>query len=157
MDFDNEMQRLKWLLVAGVLFLLSAVFSYGELKFAVWGKTAPAKVTRTHETHNGGGFGRRGLRERTPLLAVEYQFTEADGTARSERDDVPIDWPMPENGEISVQYLPGVADSSRLEGHSRMTWVYVFLGSLAWLAYSIYKLWREATEAVRGSGRRRGR
>ena len=146
MDTENELTRFKGILFAVLAFLVSAYFSYGELKFAGWGKTAEAKVTRTHQTRN---FSKR------LLLRVEYQFTEADGTGRSERDDVAIDWPAPGTGNVTVQYLPGVAGSSRLLGNSNMMAVYIVLGCLAWLSFSGYKLWREANEALHGSGRRR--
>jgi hypothetical protein len=129
---DTELARLKGILIAGLAFIISACFSFSELKFAIWGKTAEAKATRTRDTE---GTGRRSR----PKRHLEYQYNEADGTGRSGRDSVEIDWPVPENGIYSVQYLPGVADSSRLLGHSRIVAVYLFLGCLAWLGYSGYK------------------
>jgi hypothetical protein len=143
MDRDEELARFKFLLGAAVVFLISGYFAYGELKFALLGKTAEATVIRTFNTKEMRSRGRS--RE---LLVVEYQFIEANGTARSERDDVPAGWPLPTTGKVLVQYLPGMADSSRLEGHRSLVSVFVFLAALAGLTFFIVKLWREASAAV---------
>jgi hypothetical protein len=120
-DQDEELAKLKKFIFSGVAFIISAFLSFSELKYALFSKTAEAKVTGTHDTAETGRQGRR-----IPLVAVEYQFTEADGTARSERDDVPVDFPLPSGGSVAVQYYPGVADSSRLVGQRSLTWVYFF-------------------------------
>ena len=148
MDEEEELAKLKWILFAGIAFLLSGYFSFQELKFAVWGTTAQAEVTNTFETRNS----RRG----GSLLAVEYTFTDKEGKHYSERDDVPSSWPSP-GPKVTIQYLPGVEDCSRLEGHSSKVAVWVFFGCCAWLAYSGYQLYQLASEAVDGPPRRRKR
>lgn len=147
MDEEEELKKLKWLVVALVVFLISTYYSWQELKFVVWGQTAQANVTNTFETSSGG-------RRSAPLLAVEYTFTDSATGARSERDDVPVDWPLSEN-TVTVQYLPGVVDSSRLHGHSRQSAVLIFVACAAWLGYQGFKLYREASQAVHGRGKRR--
>lgn len=144
MDQDEELAKFKRILIAGCIFLMAGYFSYQELKYAIWGTTAEATITRTFDTRE----------RRRDLLAVEYTFSDEEGRRISERDDVPIDWPLPED-KVSVQYIPGVKDSSRLEGHSSTVAVWVFLGSCAWLGFSFYKLFKEASEAVHGKRRRR--
>ena len=67
---------------------------------------ADAEVTRSQEKTS---VGRRGRSVR--VLRVEYDFTEANGTRRSERDDLPVDWSLPADGNITVQYLPGAEHS----------------------------------------------
>ena len=141
---DDELAKFKRILFAGIAFLVSAYFSYKELKFAVWGTTADATVTRTFETKN----------RRTPLLAVEYTFLDEAGKSHSERDDVSLDWPV-ESEIMTVQYLPGVDDSSRLAGHSNKVVVWIFLACTAWFAVSGFKLYKEANDAVHGKSRRR--
>lgn len=144
MDQDDEIRKFKMILVAGVAFLFSAYFSWQELKFAMWGESAEARVTRTFET----------AERRQPLLAVEYTFEDQKGRSYRERDDLPISFSAP--GEVvTVEFLPGVEDSSRIEGHSSMASVWVFLACLSWLGYSSYKLYRETSEAVHGGRRRR--
>lgn len=140
------MRSAKALLYAGVLFLMSAYFSFVEFKFLLWGQTATADVTSVREV--------QGSRKKRPYRVVEYRFTEADGAARSERDDVPTDYPAAEGSTITVQYLPGVADSSRLEGTAKMMWVYIFCGALAWVIWSVFSLYREAQQPGRSMYRR---
>lgn len=152
MDQEAELAKFKLILFALVVFLVSGFFAYGELKFSLWGKTAQANISRTFETEEPGRRGRS-----RPLLAVEYSFTEADGTPRNERDDVPRGSQIPSSGPITVEYLPGVADSSRILGHSSKMAVYVFLGCLAILAFAGFQLWRMASDAVNDKPRRVGR
>lgn len=144
MDQDEELAKLKWILIAGVAFLVSGYLSFQELKYAIWGTTAEANVTRTYETRE----------RRTNLLAVEYTFTDDEGKSHSERDDVPSDWPTP-GATVMVQYLPGVEDSSRLEGHSSKLAVWMFLGCCLLLVFAGFKLYQMASDAVDGPPRRR--
>lgn len=149
MDEEDELRQFKRIMIAVVCFLISAYFSYQELKYAVWGTMAEATVTRTFETAD---MGRRGRRQ--PRLAVEYTFTDVRTGPRSERDDVSIDWSVPQ-GTVDVQYLPGVPDSSRLKGNSSQIAVWIFFACLAWLGYSGYQLYREANSPIPTNRRRR--
>ena len=142
MDQDNELARFKWLLFAGIMFLISGYYSISELRFAVSGKTIEASLTQVKQTMSTG-------RRSRPRLSFEYQFAEADGKTRSERDVVSVDWPAPTAGTVTIQYIPGVANASRLLGHSNMVWVYVFMGCSVAMAVSIYLLCRAANEPIR--------
>lgn len=150
MDTDDEMRQLKsmakWILLAVVVFFSSGYYAFQELKFMIWGQTAEATVTNVFET----------AERRKPLLAVEYTFTDAEGAHHSERDDVPRSWPKP-GPKVTVQYLSGVEDSSRLEGHSSTTAVWVFLTCCGLMAFGVFKLYQMASEAVDGPPRRRRR
>ncbi len=148
MDEELELKRFKWILAAGLIFLFSMYYSYLELKYKIWGATAQATVTRTFESVSSGRRGRS-----TPMLAVEYTFTDSKTGARNERDDVSMDWPVPQ-GTVEVEYLPGVVDSSRLKGHSNSFAVWMFFGSLAWVSFSIYRLAQEANAPIKKSRRR---
>jgi hypothetical protein len=148
MDEEEELAKLKWILIAGIAFLVTGYLSFQELKFAVWGTTAEATVTRTFETSSGS------RRRPKLLLAVEYTFSDEEGQHHSERDDVPSSWPTP-GPKVTIQYMPGVEDSSRLEGHSSQVAVWIFFGCCVWLAYSGFQLYQLASEAVDGPPRRR--
>lgn len=146
MDVDEEVRKAKRLIVSAIIFLAGAIFSYGEIKFWIWGRMAEAQVVRTYETK--GASSRSG-----PKLAVEYTFTDVSSGSRSERDYVPLSWKVTGPTEM-VEYIPGVADSSRLKGNDRSLVVYLFAGACLWLAYEAYKLWSMAHEAVHGKRRR---
>lgn len=149
-DMDDEVAKFKWLLIGVIAFLISGYYSFSEVKFAIWGRTAEATVTRTYETTESG----RRFRKRH-YTVVEYQFAEADGTLRSERDKVSAGTVVPGISQIAVQYLPGVADSSRLAGQTSLTSICVFVGSLIWLSVAGYKLHMEANTPGYDSRRRR--
>lgn len=146
MDRD-DLGAVKRIGFAGLAFLLSAYASWKEVKFMMWGATATAEVVSVQEETGG--------RRRRSYLAVEYRFTEADGTSRSEKDDVPTSYEVTAPGTVNVQYLPGVADSSRLEGTANNTALFVFVGSIGWVAWTLYSFYREAHAPV-GPRSRRG-
>lgn len=137
MDHDEEFRKFKWILCAGVAFIVCGIISWNELKYAVWSETADATVTRTFEYQAG----RRGTRK----TAVEYTFAEEDGTRRSERDDIPINWPVPAD-VVTVQYLPGVENASRVDGNSNQLPVVFFVICAVLLGFSFFKLYREAQD-----------
>jgi hypothetical protein len=160
MDDDNELRKAKWLLFMGVLFLFSAFFAYSELRFAIWGKTTEAEIIETFETSEPG-LGRKAVVRHVvngpenDILAVKFRFKEEGGTLHEERDDVPISWTLDDPEKVTVQYIPGEPESARLAGHSNDGSVYLFLAMLALLMFFGYRLYRHASEAVHGSGRRR--
>src|SRR4029079_17558591 len=107
-----------------------------ELKYAVRGKTADAEITDVREIP--------AMRRSGPRLEIHYTFTDAEGNIRTEHETIPADTPPPETDKLPVQYLPGVEKSSRIAGRARIEAVFFFFGSLLWLAWSMFKLAREA-------------
>ena len=139
MDMDDELKRLKWLLISGVVFLISAFFSWREMTYAISGKEVDASLVRVYETTE------RGRRGRTiHKLAVEYEFKGSDGVVRKESDTISVDAPRPAGPTVAVQYLDGEAGRSRLAGNTQKFWLMIFFGSLAFIGYKIFKLVREA-------------
>ena len=139
MDMDNEMARLKWLLVAGLIFVVSAFFYWRELKYAVVGKRTDAWLVRVYETTESGRRGRR-----VEKLVVEYQFKESVGATRKESDTIAIDADRPAGPTVAVQYLNGSPGSSRLAGNTRQWWLFVFFGSLAFAGFKVFQIVRES-------------
>lgn len=139
MDMDDEMRRLKWMLAAGVLFLVSAYFSWRELKYVMFGTQTDATLVRVYETTEPGRRGR--LRE---ILAVEYQFKESGGTVRKETDTLQIDTDRPTGPTVRVQYLDGSVGRSRLSGNTRRIWLLLLFASLSFLGFKVFQLIRES-------------
>jgi hypothetical protein len=139
MDMDDEMRRLKWLLLAGLILIVSAFFSWRELKYAVLGSTVDARLVRTYETTEGGRRGRS--REK---IAVEYEFTDKDGTVRKETDTISTSEPRPAGPTVLVQYRSGSPDASRLSGNSQRIWLLVFLGCIAFVGFKIWSIMKES-------------
>ena len=158
MDEDEELRKLKWLLIGGLVFLVSGWFAFGEMRYALFGSTVQARIVDVSDTELVGRRGRR-----TPMRAIRYSFEESDGAQRTERDDVPLDW-TPAEGEtltagstVSVQYLSGKPDKSRLAGHKHSLPLAIFVVCLlGMLGFSVW-LWRHAHEAVHGNPYRRRR
>lgn len=147
MDNDNELARAKQLFIAGIVFLVSCYIAYVELIYLVRGREIEADVTQVQEVVTRGRF-----RERRSL-AVDYRFTEPDGTARTGSDTTATDWQR--TPKVAIQYTPGATGRSRFAGSMNVIGLIIFFGSLVWVAFNVYKLHREANEPIRPSRRRR--
>jgi hypothetical protein len=54
MDTDNEVAKFKWMLGAGLMFLVSGCFSVSELRYAVSGTTTDAQLLEVKEVTSRG-------------------------------------------------------------------------------------------------------
>jgi hypothetical protein len=137
MDLEHETARLKWLLIGLLVFVVSAFFSWRELKYAAVGKAVDAKLLRVYESTESGRRGRT-----TQKLAVEYWFADG-GADRKETDTLSIDATPPAGPAVAVQYLAGTPGSSRLAGNGQRVWVLVFFASLAFVGFKVFQVVRE--------------
>jgi hypothetical protein len=152
MDRDGELARAKWLLIAAAVFLVSGCISWGELVYLAVGKDADADVVKAYPVTRGGRFGVGGR----PRLAVDYTFTEPDGTRHTGTDTVDPNWPANTGGKVPVRYTAGADGSSRLAGHVNWVGLALFGLSVAALGVFGYRLGREAADEPRGRKPRRG-
>lgn len=127
-------------LTAAVLFLLSMCMSWTEIKYLVWAKSAQATTMGTHFEKT---------RDRNHIEHVrqvqEYTFLD-QGILRREADEVPLNWAEPVSGQVRVEYISGKPSESRIVGLHRLAllWVVAFFGSIAVMAWKIYRICREA-------------
>jgi hypothetical protein len=149
MDADSEVRRAGWLLLSFVALLASCCISFHELTYFVRGRQANGTVTKSYETVLRGRYGF----ERGRVRTVEYTFNEPDGTRRSGSDSVPLDWPV--TTTMAIQYMPGADGQSRLAGHANAGGVALFVGMCCLVAFFLYRLFREASEATRPARARR--
>jgi hypothetical protein len=150
MDQDQELKRAKWLLGAAGVFLISAFMSFDEFRYRIWGRTVEGHVSQAKEVEVSQG---RGGRRR--MLSVEYTFPDEGRAPLTERDLVPVEWKLPPDGTVPIQYIPGSSDSSRISGHTNAFWMVVFFASLGIMTLFIVKLAREANEPPRRGRPRR--
>lgn len=146
MDLDQETKNFKRMLFVILTFLVSAFFAYRELKYTLWGQTIDAQIVRTYQTTPTGRRGR-------PMLVVEYSFQDA-GQTRREGDRVSLDTPLASDTSVPIQYLPGT-DLSRLAGNRNLVSVWIFLGTLALLAFFLIRLIREGQQSPHPTPSRR--
>ena len=117
MDAGHEIGRAKWVIAAGIAFLVSGCVTWGEFVYLLTGKTADARVTKVVEVTKRGRFGVSSGSQ----LEVSYDFAEADGTRRTGTDTAALNWPLPASGTTPVQYTPGADGNSRLAG--KVNWI----------------------------------
>lgn len=141
---EDYVQQLKWIFIAGFIFLGSGYASLTEFRFLIWGRPIDAMIERAQEDVNKNH------------VTLYYRFTDTNGQERLEQDTVAVDWNVPRQGPLHIQYISG-SKTSRIAGHSNATLVYVFLISLAALVGAIYWLCRLANQPIRRSGSRRRR
>ena len=141
MDADAELRKFKWLMLAAVLFCVSGCYSLAELNYLVRGETTEGRITEVLDTTRG--------RRRTPVRLVKFAYAEADGTRRSQDEVFAPDWRPPSDGALPVRYVPGSEYSGEIVGTARRWPLYVFGGSLALIAYFLWRLSKEANGPVR--------
>ena len=144
MDAAQEIGRAKWLILAGLLFLVTGCVSWGEFVYLLAGKTADAKVTKVMEVTKRGRFG---ISTGTQL-EVSYEFTEADGTRRTASDTTDVNWPVPASGKTPVQYTAGADGNSRLSGKVNWIALTIFGVSLLAVGWFTFRLIRRASDEV---------
>jgi hypothetical protein len=151
MDEENELEKAKFVLGFGLAFLICGYYAWDAMRYKVFASTADARVLRTYDTSSSS---RRG--GRTPRLGVEYQFTDKSGASVTEKDEVSLDTVIGSDGQIRVEYLAGIRDSSRIAGsRSAALPILLFLGSLTGLVIFIIKLAHEANAPIKTSRKRR--
>ena len=132
-----------WLAVL-IAFLVSTLFVWNELRYAVLGKSAEASVLRTYHV-----TGRHGT-----YYFVEYEYRGADGRPVTDNDGISPDWPAPSSGKVNVTYVSGESSSSRLAGHRHYVPILFFIACLAALGFAAVKWWREGEDAARYMNRK---
>ena len=113
--------------MGGIAVLIAAMSFFGglELCYSVASKTTDAKVTKqAAETRRARGGGLR------HTVVVDYSFTEVSGHRRNERDELPFDSARTLGETVRVQYIPGVAGMSRMQGSTHRTLSLIMLGIL---------------------------
>jgi hypothetical protein len=148
---DDDFNSLKILGVCGLVLLISLWFAWTEMRYLIFADIATARVIEADIVETSGRRGRR-----IQKLFVEYQFTEEDGTHRSEDDRAAADFPLPNDGTVEVQYIPGVADDSRLSGNSNQWSLYVVGVCFVLAGVMLWKLIREANSPIPTSRRSTG-
>ncbi len=153
MDIGHQMIRAKWLLIAVVVFLISGCISFFEFQYFAFGQTATGDITSTQTLE---GRRRRGW-SRTKKLQVNFNYTEADGSQRKGVDTVDLDWPVPANRKVSIQYMPGPYGQSRIAGQVNWFILGLFAASLGAIVVFGYRFVREAKDELRESKRKKKR
>jgi flagellar basal body-associated protein FliL len=149
---STEAGLLKLLIVAIVVFLISACFSWSELVFLAFSRPAEAEVTKVAQVRDPNWLIRRGNRA---VTQVEFTFTESDGTQRKGSDILPRDWDGPRQGPIAIRYIPGKDGSTRLAGHVKWTPLVIVVVTIGVMGVFVFFLWKEAKEANREWKRRK--
>ena len=167
-------QMVKFYLFMGalILFLISGVTSYNEIRYLLFGRTTLAVLMEDagavgHEvrTRTGGRYSS----QYTVNIAVKYAFKDIDGSIRTASDTVSPEWhtdnikkfadvlPTSVNFDIpghngvtfAVQFIPGDSDRSRLRGHNYVWLTFPFVVStLAVIGFGAW-VWNDVSRFER--------
>lgn len=132
---EDDTRRFKIMLFVGMLFLVSTYCSCQEMKYAIWGKTAEATISRTQ---------RMQMRRTGTVLVVYYEFTEQGGAQRTDSMTRSLDWQPPADGKLVIDYLAGAEGKSRPHGEWNYIAVAFFLVMLGALTIFVVKTFRSA-------------
>ena len=145
MDGREELVKARGLMVAGVLFLFSAWFSYAELAYLVFGTNVTATATKVTQVTIRSRFGAN----RGAELMITATWADADGTRRKDDFTTRVDFPVVEGGPIRLRTTPGEDGRARPAGRVHFVALILFAASLAGIAFFSVKMYRESEEAYR--------
>lgn len=144
MDREDELGKAKWVLIVGVLFLISCFMCYDELAYQISGREATATVTKSYASQS-----RRGTNQ-----TVEYAWSEPEGLQRKAMYSTSPDSAPAVGTKLPIRYTAGDTGRSRLVGSVPWVWIAVFVGSLGAVGVFGFLMWREANESDRPRKRR---
>ena len=150
MDSDEELKKFKKIFCVGIVFLISAFYSFQEFRYLIFGKTAQATITEIKESTEMTG--RRYSRLNKPVQVVKFRFTDQLGNSHQGFDRRPMDWIAP-SGSIKIQYLPGDEFGFRIAGSSFQPSVIAFFMSLAMGIYGVYTIAKQANAPIKRTRR----
>lgn len=146
MDTVVEYTKMKWVLGAGLMVLVSGFFSFVEFRYAISGKKTEAQLVDAKQVVTRGRWGRK-----RSFLHVVYRFNDGDMGERTGMDDVSSNWPIGNTPVVAVQYIPGATGWSRLSGNRRDWAVIVFGLSLCGVGWAGYMLYRTVNTPIRAT------
>lgn len=138
------------LIYSGIAILVSLFLSWTEIKYWMFAKSATANVVDLQIVEY------RGRRRRYDKLEVSFRYTDEEGMTKSEKDEVSLNYDLPLDDTVGIQYFSGVEDSARLVGSGKAWPFFVVIGSFSYFAFVVWKFAKEAnTPIARGPRLRR--
>jgi hypothetical protein len=144
MHDSDDLRQVKLILFVGVVFLVSAYYSWREFKYLTFGKSAEAQVTSAEIVERRGRRGRR-----YEKLAVHFSFTDDAGASQSGRQELDPDAEVRTGDVVAIQYIAGDSYSPRHQGTGSKIPVIAFVGSLLFAGGWIWKVAREVNQPIR--------
>jgi hypothetical protein len=130
----EELGKLKLLMAALMVWLVSGFFVYEELIYLVLGKDATATVTNVQP------MTRRSRSGDHHYLKVDFSFTEANGTQRIGEDNMSTDWVPPSSNTLTVRYTPGISGRARIAGNVKWFGIALFVAAMCATFFFVLRL-----------------
>jgi hypothetical protein len=87
-------------ILGAAILIFTGIAIAGDLEYLLVGREAEATVTKVDR--------------RAKDTRIEYRFTDADGILRTGVETTANGWIEPQDGKVTIQYLPGHEDRSRV-------------------------------------------
>jgi hypothetical protein len=155
MDQENELAKMKFLLVAVVFFLISCFYTYREFKYALLGTVVEAKVTEVYDEKIRGRFGR----DLGSRALMDYEFVDKATNRRKDTVALSDDLArtvLEKQGKLQIIYLGGKDGSSRPVGQVSWLWLLIFFASLIGVVFFAWKMHKESSEDAKKWAKLRG-
>ena len=149
MLWTKETFQLRLMIGVAILFIASAVTSCQENRYSLFSKEAVATITDAKPVRS-----RRGYSEQM----LTYTFADTDGTKRTEKDTVSIDFVptlQDEAGKpaVAIEFIPGSVEVSRIPGSGRWVLIGIFCVMTAAMAFVSVRFWKNYQEHERRKAR----
>lgn len=125
-----EGMKLRSAIVLFIMFLFSGYYSWQEFRYFLGSRTAEATVDHV-ETRSEQVYHRRRRNRTVHYQQVSVHFSNRDAVNESRSFRLPLHPHVQPQQTLTIQYLPGLSDMTRLKGSTNWLSVLFFLGSLA--------------------------
>lgn len=137
-DMPEEGQGCFLVVFATIVFLVSTVFTWQEIRFALWGRTAQGTIDEIEEVRRLRNSGWR----------VVYRFRDHQQQEIVIRDFVRLSWQPPAGQDVVVHYLSSDSKEARMAGMENRIAPLIVGGTLLFLFITLARYYREARRAV---------
>jgi hypothetical protein len=150
MAWSKEQFQYSAMFMVVILFIASAVTSCQEIRYTVFSKTAVATIIDSKPIMQ---VGRRVRREPT-MQMLTYTFADTDGTPRTEKDDVLIDYvptlqDQTGRNAVAIEFIPGSPEASRIPAEGRWVLIALFLVMSGAMVFVGVRFWNSYYESQR--------
>lgn len=141
-----EERQVMWIIYVIVALLVGGFATCHEAKYAIWGRTADARIIRAQQERFKVGDSAFD-KEYVNKYVIHYQWTDEDDGERKDKMVMYEGWQPPPDQIIEIDYLPGVMDS-RLAGDRELGGPIMFFGTAGVLVAVFAFLWWKGSKTA---------
>lgn len=143
MNLEAERFRGYLWFLAAVMVFISGFETVSELRYILTGENVVGRVTNVREVAD------LSRRHSEKVLRADYEFADSAGVLVTSHEQLPLDFQIAINDQVSLEHLQGVRNSARMTGRRNWFVIVVFFGSVLLMILGLAWLVREANRPIK--------